>query len=97
MQGIVIFVTSDGCRVSTVENYESLFDGYAADMVRYINLPNFKKTFANCKAMAELEARGIAISMAKAYNELPEGIRTLTTYRKYSFEDIMNGQASEST
>lgn len=97
MQGIVIFTTSDGCRVSVVENYESLFDGYASDMVRYINLPNFRKVFGNCEVMSELEARGIALSMAQAYNELPDGIRTLTTYRKYSFEDIMNGKASENT
>ena len=97
MQGIVIFVTNDGCRVSVVENYESLFDGYAEDMVRYVNLPNFKKVFGNCKVMSELEARGIALSMAQAYNELPDGIRTLTTYRKHSFEDIMNGKASENT
>lgn len=97
MQGIVIFMTSDGYRVSVVENYESLFDGYATDMVKYINLQNFKKVFGNCKSMTELEARGIALSMAQAYNELPDGIRTLTTYRKYSFEDIMNGKASENT
>ena len=95
MQGIVIFMTSDGFRVSVVENYESLFDGYANDMIRYVNLPNFQKVFGNCKVMSELEARGIALSMAQAYNELPDGIRTLTTYRKYSFEDIMNGKASE--
>jgi hypothetical protein len=97
MQGIVIFMTSDGFRVSVVENYESLFDGYANDMIRYVNLPNFQKVFGNCKVMSELEARGIALSMAQAYNELPDGIRTLTTYRKYSFEDIMNGKASENT
>ena len=97
MQGIVIFIASDGCRVSVVENYESLFDGYASDMVRHINLPNFRKVFGNCVVMSELEARGIALSMAQAYNELPDGIRTLTTYRKYSFEDIMNGKASENT
>ena len=97
MQGIVIFMTSDGFRVSVVENYESLFDGYADDMIRYVNLPNFQKVFGNCKVMSELEARGIALSMAQAYNELPDGIRTLTTYRKYSFEDIMNGKASENT
>lgn len=97
MQGIVIFITSDGCRVSVVENYESLFDGYAEDMIRYVNLSNFKKVFGNCKVMSELEARDIALSMAQSYNELPDGIRTLTTYRKYSFEDIMNGKASENT
>ena len=90
-------MTSDGFRVSVVENYESLFDGYANDMIRYVNLPNFQKVFGNCKVMSELEARGIALSMAQAYNELPDGIRTLTTYRKYSFEDIMNGKASENT
>ena len=90
-------MTSDGFRVSVVENYESLFDGYADDMIRYVNLPNFQKVFGNCKVMSELEARGIALSMAQAYNELPDGIRTLTTYRKYSFEDIMNGKASENT
>lgn len=97
MQGIFILMTSDGFRVAPVDNYCALYDGYQDDMTQYIYLPYFQRVFGNCKVMTETDARDIAKVMAKAYNELPDGIRTLTTYRNYSFEDIMNGKASKNT
>jgi hypothetical protein len=96
MQGIFIFQTSDGFRVAPLENYDALFDGYRTDMVQYIFLPYFQKAFGSCRVMSEVEAREVAKNIAKAYNELRDGIRTVVTYRNYSFEDIMNGKASQS-
>ena len=95
MQGIFIFQTSDGFRIAPLVNYDALYDGYKSDMVQYIFLPYFQKAFGSCKALTETEARDVAKTMAKAYNELPDGIRTVTTYRNYSVEDIMNGKVSK--
>jgi hypothetical protein len=45
--------------------------------------------------MAEREALAVARNVAKAYNEMPDGIRVLTDYRFYTFEDLKNGSASK--
>lgn len=95
MNLVMILMTKDGFRVAPVACYEDLFDGYATDMMRYIHVENFTKTFQNCELLTETDAREVAKMMAKAYKELPEGIRTLTTYRKYTFEDLLNGKASK--
>lgn len=97
MQGIFIFQTSDGYRVAALDNYDALYDGYNPDMVQFIFLPYFQKIFGSCKALTEIQAKEVAKNIAKAYNELPDGIRIITTYRNYSFEDIMNGKASKNT
>jgi hypothetical protein len=78
-----------------MDNYEDLYEGYADDMIKYINLDVLNKTFNECVPLTELEAREVAKNMAKAYRELPDGIRTVVTYRKYSFEDLKNGSASK--
>jgi hypothetical protein len=95
MQGIFIFQTSDGFRVAPIGNYDALYDGYMSDMSQYIFIPYFEKVFGSCKALTEIEALDVAKTMAIAYNELPDGIRIVTTYRNYSFEDIMNGKVSK--
>jgi hypothetical protein len=95
MKLVLILMTKDGFRVAPVPCYEDLFDGYADDMNRYVNVENFTKVFQNSELMTETDAREVARMMAKAYKELPEGIRTLTTYRKYTFEDLLNGKASK--
>lgn len=97
MQGIFIFQTLDGFRVAPVDNYDALYDEFNPDMVQYIFQPYFEKIFGSCKALKDTEAIEVAKNMAKAYNELPDGIRMITTYRNYSFEDIMNGKASKNT
>jgi len=95
MRGIYILMTSDGFRVAGMDNYEDLYEGYADDMRKYINIDVLNKTFNDCVPLPELEAREVAKNMAKAYRELPDGIRTVVTYRKYSFEDLKNGSASK--
>jgi hypothetical protein len=97
MQGIFILQTVDGCRVAPVDNYDALYDGYNPDMVQYVFLPYFQKIFGSCKPMNLTEAQEVAKNFSRAYNELPDGIRMITTYRNYSFEDIMNGKASKNT
>jgi len=95
MRGIYILMTSDGFRVAGMDNYEDLYEGYACDMKRYINTEVLTKTFNDCVPLLELDAREVANNMAKAYRELPDGIRTVVTYRNYSFEDLKNGSASK--
>lgn len=95
MNLVLILMTKDGFRVAPVPCYEDLFDGYATDMTRYVNVENLKHVFGSCEALTETDAREVARMISKAYKELPDGIRTLTTYRKYTFEDLMNGKASK--
>lgn len=95
MQGIYILMTSDGFRVAPLQFYENLYDGYRNDMTQYINKDYLVANFGDCKLMTEMQARMVAKEIAGAYRELPDGIRTITTYRKYSFEDLKNGAASK--
>lgn len=97
MDGIFIFQTSDGYRVAPIDNYDALYDGYDLNMVQLIFLPYFQKVFGDCKSLNETEAMIVAKNISDAYNEMSHGIRKVTTYRNYSFEDIMNGKASKNT
>ena len=94
-QGVYILLTSDGARVAPLDDYDSLFDGYMPDMRKYIHRDNFISCFGASDVMTEREALTVARTMAKAYNEMPDGIRVLTDYRLYTFEDLKNGSASK--
>lgn len=94
-QGVYILLTSDGARVAPSDDYDSLFDGYMPDMRKYIHRDNFVSCFGSSAVMTEREALALARNVAKAYNEMSDGIRVLTDYRLYSFEDLKNGSASK--
>lgn len=96
MQGIYIILLRDGCRVAAIKNYEALFEGYSSSMILYLNKEKFVEAFGFCVPMNENEARECARVMAKAYRELPDGIRTLTDYRNFSFEELRDGAYSKS-
>jgi hypothetical protein len=65
------------------------------DMRKYIHRDNFVSCFSNSVVMTEREALAAARELAKIYNEMSDGIRVLTDYRFYSFEDLKNGSASK--
>ena len=94
-QGVYILLTSDGARVAPSDDYDSLFDGYMPDMRKYIHRDNFVSCFGASAVMTEREALAVARTVAKAYNEMTDGIRVLTDYRFYTFEDLKNGSASK--
>jgi hypothetical protein len=94
-QGVYILLTTDGARVAPLNDYDSLFDGYMPDMRKYIHRDNFVSCFGNSVVMTEREALAAARELAKIYNEMSDGIRVLTDYRFYSFEDLKNGSASK--
>jgi hypothetical protein len=94
-QGVYILLTSDGARVAPSNDYDSLFDGYMPDMRKYIHRDNFVSCFGGSAVMTEREALAVARNVAKAYNEMPDGIHVLTDYRFYTFEDLKNGSASK--
>jgi hypothetical protein len=94
-QGVYILLTSDGARVASSDDYDSLFDGYMPDMRKYVHRDNFVSCFGASAVMTEREALAVARNVAKAYNEMPDGIRVLTDYRFYTFEDLKNGSASK--
>jgi hypothetical protein len=94
-QGVYILLTSDGARVAPSDDYDSLFDGYMPDMRKYIHRDNFVSCFGASAVMTEREALVVARTVAKAYNEMTDGIRVLTDYRFYTFEDLKNGSASK--
>lgn len=94
-QGVYVLMTSDGYRVTTLENYDSLFDGYADDMTMFINKEKLKEAFDDCVVLKFDTYLTAARSMAAVYKEMPDGIRVLTTYRNYTFEELKNGKASK--
>ena len=96
MNGIYIVILRDGCRVAPLQDVDSLFDSYSPSMIRYVNASKFEEAFGFCVPMTEKEAIDCARVVAKAYRELPDGIRILTDYRNYSFEEIINGAYSKS-
>ncbi len=96
MNGIYVVILRDGCRVAPLLEIESIFDSYAPNMIKYINAENFQQAFGFCVPMTEKEAIDCAKTIAKAYRELPDGIRILTDYRNFSFEELINGAFSKS-
>jgi hypothetical protein len=65
------------------------------DMRKYVHRDNFVACFGASAVMTEPEAMAVAKNVAKAYNEMSDGIRVLMDYRHYSFEDLKNGSASK--
>ena len=95
MRGVYIVVLRDGSRVAPLRDYDSLFDGYSESMIRYIHRDNFVEAFGFCVPMTEKEAIEYARVMAKGYDELCDGIRVLTDYRNFTFQEIRDGAYSK--
>lgn len=94
-QGVYVLLTTDGARVAPLNDYDSLFDGYMPDMRKYVHRDNLVSCFGDSAVMTERDALAAARNVAKLYTEMPDGIRVLTDYRFYSFEDLKNGAASK--
>jgi len=95
MRGVYIVVLRDGSRVAPLRDYDSLFDGYSESMIKYLHRENFVNAFGFCVPMTEKEAMDCARVMAKGYGEMCDGIRVITDYRNYSFEELKNGAYSK--
>lgn len=95
MNGVYIVILRDGCRVAPLPDVDILFDSYSPNMIKYVNASNFQKAFGFCVPMTEKEAIECAKVITKMYRELPDGIRILTDYRNFSFEEIINGAYSK--
>lgn len=97
-QGTYILITTDGYRVTPLNDYDSLFDGYMPDMSKYLNTNNFIQAFGDCVAFqTQAEAIEVARAISKAYKETEDGILVMTDYRKYSFQELKDGKASKSS
>lgn len=94
-QGVYVLLTSDGARVAPLECYDDLFDGYAPNMVQYINQNVLTRCFSDSLPLPLNDAITVAQSVSKAYNELSDGIRVISDYRKFSFQELKNGSASK--
>lgn len=94
-QGVYVLLTTDGARIAPLDCYDDLFDGYAPNMVRYINLNVLNRCFSDSATIPPNDALVVAQSVAKVYNELADGIRVISDYRKFSFEELKNGSASK--
>jgi hypothetical protein len=94
-QGVYVLMTSDGYRATVLNDYDSLFDGYADDMSMFINKEKLKDAFDGCVVLNSTNYLEVARALAAPYKEMPDGIRVLTTYRNYSFEELKNGKASK--
>lgn len=95
-KGIYVLITSDGCRVAPLLSYDKLFTGYHPEsMKKYLDANEVQNSFGNCKVLPEKSAIEFAQTIAKNYNCLEDGIRVMTDYRNFTFEDILNGKASK--
>jgi hypothetical protein len=95
MRGVYVVILRDGCRVAALPEYDILFDGYTESMIRYIHRDNFVEAFGFCVPMTEKEAIECARVLAKGYGELCDGIRVLTDYRNFTFQEIRDGAYSK--
>ena len=95
MRGIYVVILRDGCRVAPLTDYDGLFDGYSESMIKYIHRDNFVNAFGFCVPMTEKEAIDCAKVMAKGYGEMCDGIRILTDYRNFTFQEIRDGAYSK--
>lgn len=97
-QGTYILITSDGFRVTPLNDYGSLFDGYMPDMSKYLNVNKLIEAFGDCRVLqTQSEAIEVARALSKAYKETEDGILVMTDYRKYSFQELKDGKASKSS
>ena len=97
-QGTYILITSDGYRVTPLNDYGSLFDGYMPDMSRYLNAEKVFESFGECHVFkTQSEAIEVARALSKAYQETEDGIVVMTDYRKHSFQELKDGKASKSS
>ena len=97
-QGTYILITSDGYRVTPLNDYGSLFDGYTPDMSKYLNTDKVVEAFGECRVFkTEAEVIEVARAISKAYQETEDGILVMTDYRKYSFQELKDGKASKSS
>ena len=98
-QGTYILITSDGYRVTPLNDYDSIFDGYMMpDMSRYLNAEKVFGAFGECHVFkTQSEAIEVARAISKAYQETEDGIVVMTDYRKYSFQELKDGKASKSS
>jgi len=97
-QGTYILITSDGYRVTPLNDYGSLFDGYTPDMSKYLNTDKVVEAFGECRVFkTEGEVIEVARAISKAYQETEDGILVMTDYRKYSFQELKDGKASKSS
>lgn len=97
-QGTYILITSDGYRVTPLNDYGSLFDGYTPDMSRYLNADKVIEAFGECHVFkTQSEAIEVARAISKAYQETEDGILVMTDYRKYSFQELKDGKASKNS
>jgi len=82
-QGTYILITSDGYRVTPLNDYGSLFDGYMPDMSRYLNTDKVVEAFGECRVFkTEAEVIEVARAISKAYQETEDGI--LSTVSKFA-------------
>ena len=97
-QGTYILITSDGYRVTPLNDYGSLFVGYMPDMSRYLNTEKVFEAFGECHVFkTQSEAIEVAQALSKAYRETEDGIVVMTDYRKHSFQELKDGKASKSS
>jgi hypothetical protein len=81
--------------VAPLRDIDELFDGYSESMIKYVNRERFVDAFGFCVPMTEKEALECARAIARGFKELPDGIRVLTDYRNYSFQEISDGAYSK--
>ena len=97
-EGTYILITNDGYRVTPLNDYGSLFDGFMPDMSKYLNVDKLIEAFNDCHVFkTEAEAIEVARAISKAYKETEDGILVMTDYRNYSFQELKDGKASKNS
>lgn len=99
MDGIYILKTVDGYRVAYSDKKDSLFGLYNNDTMNYdIDVDILDKIFGRCSILETAKiALDISSSISNSVKETDDGIMFITSYGKYTFEELLNGQATKNS
>lgn len=97
MSGVYVLKTKDGYRVNYTKEYVRLFTSYNDDTMNYnIDTDTLKRIFGNCAVFpTEIMAINSAKAISKVHEETEDGIMMLSSYKEYTYKELLDGKANK--
>jgi hypothetical protein len=95
--GVYILETKDGYRVAYCRDYDDFFVAFNDSTLNYSpNGARFKLVFGKCKVFDDKkDAMNEAFDIVKTIGQTDDGIMFIGDYLSYTFEDVINGKATQ--
>lgn len=95
--GVYILETKDGYRVAYCRDYDDFFVAFDDATLDYVpHVPRFKTVFGNCKVFNDKnDALNEAFDIDKQLIETIDGIMFIDNYHNMTFEELVNGKATQ--